>query len=467
MKHFLKQIGFALCVIGIVYGSLEASSYGLYYFLYGEAFSFAEVRKQLGEQTNSPLVPRQAIAETGTVLAHLHNHNNNEYILNPYTGWVRSEQALPDPRLRERGEINYQISPYGYWAEEDPIEASKDKGNVIVGITGASVAEKLFLNRPEREVIRSYVAKLPGYKDRKIIFAMLCTGTYKQPQQVMSIAYYLAQHGRLDVLINIDGKNEATGTYVNQINEEYPLYPSLWDSFFPSSFNAEKLALLGDITMWKNIRFYTADSFVHVDFSVTALTFWTLVDHYINVKTVNAQSKISSNKNKGSSYFITGPDVYKDASPEAFMHLQLHVWEDGAKQLQYLANGNHFKYFQFLQPTPYRYKPLSSEEKAKIYDGNSIDARTVKMFYPQMEAEVPKLRAQGVNVYDFTKLFENNNDTIYRDSCCHLNTAGEDILAHAIGEKLLLQDAPGIAADATIPAEEKDAPVASDTATAQ
>jgi hypothetical protein len=305
------------------------------------------------------------------------------------------------------------------------------------------VAERLFRNHEARDILRRAIAQRPEYQGKKIIFAALCTDSFKQPQQLMAVSYYLAQHGRLDLLIDIDGKNEATGFYVDYNHGVYPAYPSLWDGFFPGFYGGDTITALANITMWRNVRYYTAAAFSRVDFSVTALTFWTLLDRYIDTRAFENESAVSNADDTGAPYFITGPEMYRNAPLEALARFQLQLWEDGARQLQRLADGNHFAFFQFLQPTPYRHKPLSDVEKAQIYDSNSIHALTVNMFYAQMEAAVPGLQAEGVNAYDFSGMFEHTSSTVYQDSCCHLNPAGESMLAYSIAWRIAHYGAAG------------------------
>ena len=47
-----------------------------------------------------------------------------------------------------------------------------------------------------------------------------------------------------------------------------------------------------------------------------------------------------------------------------------------------------------------------------------------------------QLRRVGVMFNDMTNVFVDHPATIYKDDCCHLNVAGDAILARAIGREI-------------------------------
>ncbi len=60
----------------------------------------------------------------------------------------------------------------------------------------------------------------------------------------------------------------------------------------------------------------------------------------------------------------------------------------------------------------------------------------VKYCYPIMQAESSKLTGQGVAFFDLTEIFSNHPEQIYVDSCCHVNSSGNQIMAHAISQRI-------------------------------
>jgi len=52
--------------------------------------------------------------------------------------------------------------------------------------------------------------------------------------------------------------------------------------------------------------------------------------------------------------------------------------------------------------------------------------------YADFEARTARLRADGVPARTLTNLFRSNHETLYFDSCCHLNDRGTFLLAESI-----------------------------------
>jgi hypothetical protein len=85
-----------------------------------------------------------------------------------------------------------------------------------------------------------------------------------------------------------------------------------------------------------------------------------------------------------------------------------------------------------LQPNQYLSgsKPLSQEERASAFNPAIADDYNKAMRLAQ-EA-VPKLRSNGVKIYDLTQAFADVHETLYVDACCHFNCRGNEVLATAL-----------------------------------
>jgi len=53
-----------------------------------------------------------------------------------------------------------------------------------------------------------------------------------------------------------------------------------------------------------------------------------------------------------------------------------------------------------------------------------------------------ELRAQGFPVFDLTTIFKDEPRTIYRDTCCHVNELGNELMAKRIAQAVLESSAP-------------------------
>lgn len=57
--------------------------------------------------------------------------------------------------------------------------------------------------------------------------------------------------------------------------------------------------------------------------------------------------------------------------------------------------------------------------------------------YPLLIEGGRELQREGVRFLDLTPLFEDVDETIYVDNCCHMNMLGNQIIGRAIGQFVL------------------------------
>lgn len=403
-----------MSVIAVLYVSVELISFATYYLSFGEPFAFSSISMKRNE--------------AGTLLEDIRPQKNTgrlqRAVPHPFVGYVSTPSE-------KKG-----ISVYGFASEEDPIVASKDSSAVIIGINGGSVAQQLYGDRPAREAMRVAFGRLPQFKGKRIVFLLLGCFAYREPQQFFTTAYYLMIGGRLDVLINLDGKNDATDGLFAIYAGLYPGYPHMWAQMFPGEYSAEALQLLGDVSVWQRVRLAIFDFTAPLEFSVTASTAWALSDDYIARQIDVLKTRVADTSSSKKPYFITGPGVYSKGSkpPESLEQMELRMWKKGSIWLHELAKENGFEYFHFLQPVQYvkESKPFSELERSKYIDPNSVSDVMVSRLYPKFVGAMKEMQEKGVHVYSLTDVFKNVRETIYKDSCCHVNEKGNILIADAI-----------------------------------
>ncbi len=422
-----RKLWLAVCVIGFTYLLIEIMAFTLYFALHGEAFSFAAVEKRRDEVL-AVTAPIEAEAEQDIEGEFIQRRHSGMLVLHPYLGFVWRPM---ESKSRVRG---YYTTPYGFLAEEDPLAASADPGVAIVAITGGSVSEGLF--RASRELLHGYFDVLPHFKDKKVIIVMLGAKTWGQPQQLLSIAYYLAQGGRLDVLINLDGHNEIVMASDNSDYSIYPVYPFRWGSYFLANYRPDSLPVLAEATMWNKMRDVAASTQKVLWFSVSASTLWELLDTYFNRRATQAELSLRKGKNESLPYFVTGPDTMNDVTEGTVQEFVADFWMRSSMQLHHLSKANQFAYFHFLQPNQYiaDSKPYTPAEIARAIDDTSYKNHALPAYYAKFTSRMPEMQRQGVNVHSLTGIYANTKETVYIDACCHLNKFGNDIMARAIGQ---------------------------------
>ena len=94
-----------------------------------------------------------------------------------------------------------------------------------------------------------------------------------------------------------------------------------------------------------------------------------------------------------------------------------------------------------MQPNQYvdGTKPLSSEEKRTAYDPDNMYKPHVQSMYPLLRASGKRLKESGIAFYDFVDIFRDVPDTLYSDTCCHLNTEGYEYVARILAPLIAKQ----------------------------
>ena len=101
-----------------------------------------------------------------------------------------------------------------------------------------------------------------------------------------------------------------------------------------------------------------------------------------------------------------------------------------------LSKSNSFEYFHFLQPNQYvKGSKLFSEDERKIaiLEGYAYQKPAVEG-YPYLINAGKKLQQNGVPFYDLTRMFEDKEEILYVDACCHLNQQGYDYVVQEIAK---------------------------------
>ena len=55
----------------------------------------------------------------------------------------------------------------------------------------------------------------------------------------------------------------------------------------------------------------------------------------------------------------------------------------------------------------------------------------------RLKEELRALNEKGIRAYDLTEIFRETADTVYIDTCCHVNGLGNDIMAKAVVSRII------------------------------
>jgi hypothetical protein len=438
----LRRAALWLALVLVVLAALEAIAFAAFFALERAPFSFARLAAERAAAAGvEPPAPQEGAA--APLPAQLANR-----VVHPYVGYVLSPER---PRVSAYGK-RAPVNAFGWASEQGPlVERADDR--VIVAILGGSVAGGFAgVGAPRLERLLS---ASPRFAGRRFVFVPLALAGYKQPQQLMALAWLLALGGEFDLAINLDGFNEvALHPVENARNGTFAAYPRQWRTLV-GELPARPLREL-EVERERRARIAEQHSLPGLRHSMAASLVWRLRDRRAAARVHAAQETLAGAAAAGEQrYAETGPArPYADA--DAMMRDLAGIWRDASLQLDRLCRGNGIAYFHFLQPNQYvpGSKPLNGQERRAAFDPEHPYRRGVLAGYPLLAAAGRDLAREGVAFTDLSGAFAGVNDTLYVDDCCHYNVKGYERLADAMADAILARlAAEPLAAGPAAPAQ--------------
>lgn len=351
-------------------------------------------------------------------------------VLHPYVGY------LPDPS--DRGDHG----DHAPWPNAEALFEPVAPDAVRIVITGGSVAGQVLVEFDN-------VLEEQGYDLERIHFVDAAGGGYKQPQQLAIVTYMLAAGAHIDLVVNVDGFNEAVLPEVeNHPTDVSPLYPRGWSRRFPEADDMRLVDAVARVHAWRQRRRDAASwlSGSWLRGSVTANVMWSAWDADAARRLQEARDRLVALR-PSRSYQRNGPRP-PSAADDALTQ-GAEAWARSSLLLSRLAEANGFRYLHFIQPNQYveGSKPFSEEELALFVRPETDYGTVAPRGYAALLERVPQLRDAGVPLHDLTRLFADDPRTLYMDECCHFNEAGRLALTrHILGViagTIELQRVPG------------------------
>lgn len=354
-------------------------------------------------------------------------------VVHPYLGFVLRRAFHTATRL-ERGGAD--CLEYGFNCKPGLFHGAA-RHRLVVAITGGSVAHRFAIQR--EHFLRAELRRLRPELERVMVVNLALPG-YKQPQQLMSIAWVLALGAHFDAVVNIDGYNDVALAPVENVPKGvFPFYPRGW-SLLVSSFDRDLHLAAGEIRVLRRARAQRAAAFDRVPwrFSLTAGLVWARLDRPVARAIAGLEAALVTDSDGAEPrYRVSGPRKAYESSKKLYSDLA-DVWKRCSQQIAHLAKGNGAVYLHFLQPNQYvpNSKRFTAEELAGAVDEDIPGAQLVRAVYPLLRARGTQLKANGVRFFDLTGLFEDESETIYIDRCCHINPRGNERMARYVAREL-------------------------------
>jgi hypothetical protein len=357
--------------------------------------------------------------------------------IHPYVGYVETPPKAiggdSNGRLRD-----YDVTPYGYADTGSPIH-TRGPDRVIIAVTGGSVAWSFHMHGTAR--LEALLQKDPALAGKEIVFVNLAVSGYKQPQQLMTLNYLLVLGAQFDILINIDGFNEAALYEAeNADHHVFPAYPRSWHTRVETS-GLRVSRFRGQVEYQAQHRVDLAHGFSRPPWRYSPLCnlVWGIADCRSEIKIHDLEGEYQKSA-ASSDYTVEGPG-WKFATRQALHRHLVTLWKNSSIQLDKLCAGNGIRYYHFLQPNLLvpGSKPLTPSEQFMAAHRDNMYRPGVKGAYPLMIEAGRALKAGGERFTDLTQMFAAHPEQVFVD-LCHLNKVGNDLLADRIAATIVGTD---------------------------
>ena len=391
----------------------EAAAVGVYFFQHRTFFYTAE-----------KAIPA-ALAETG-------RGELSADVLHPYFGPIHRPGVRPE------------TNNIGFGSKQAfPFTRANDR-QFLVGIFGGSVA-RAFCDRGTPRLI-AVLQRAQALAGREVVPLCFSHEGYKQPQQLIVLAYFLSLGQQFDLVLNIDGFNEVALGSRNQergrdISMPSPIHiDPLLNLIDQATHTPARVQALARISVYKERLNRLADRMRRNRIAAVHVA----LDRYY-VFTMNryqaetaAYDALPSNPPASSILLLTPPVRKRDDAAGVYQDIA-SGWSSASLLMRDLLAARGVPYLHVLQPNQYFTRRTFSAEEARVaLNSSTAFKRAVEDGYPVLERAVPTLSGKE-QFLDGTAAFDREPAAVYEDDCCHYTDRGYEILAELIARSVRLQ----------------------------
>ena len=296
---------------------------------------------------------------------------------------------------------------------------------VVIGLLGGSVAVGV---QPylQAALNRWFAANSPS---RQPVVLNWHSWGGSQPQGTMVAANTLLLGGEVDLIVNLDGLNELGNSLGAFGSGVFPFFPKHWNN--QESLIGRELLLAGQLRILR--REQARLTAVRETSPLRWSALFGLANRWRRER--NAAAIVRLNRQLAaieSRYNLEkhGPRIWLD-SAEKMQQEAARFWYRSSLMLARLAELAGADYYHFLQPNQYvpDSKPLSPEEREQAWSAGAPEKPLVEQGYPLLQEFRRDSQNQGIAYFDLTGIFADHSETLYKDTCCHLNERGNELLA--------------------------------------
>ena len=326
------------------------------------------------------------------------------------------------------------VSPYTY-----PFAKIRDD-QYVIGIFGGSVGV-WFCQIGAHRLVED-LKKSDLFTNKEIVPLCFSHEGYKQPQQLLVLAYFLSIGQQFDMVVNIDGLNEAAlGSLNNQRGLDISM-PSaqhiepLINLIDQATLTPEKLQSLAAIERDKErlnslVERMQRTRLATVNFVLERIYKRTLNDYYAEL---GRFANLPSNP-RGNSLIQPTAKVKNREGAAVFEDIARN-WVASSLLMNQMLAGRAVPYFHFLQPNQYYGTRVFSADEARVALSNDSPFKaSTEQGYPLFERESAALT--GVRFFSAVHAFDDERAQVYMDNCCHYTLVGNYRLADFMAARIL------------------------------
>ena len=375
----------------------------LYWFWFGRPFSWVQAQGQRRDRAERPE------GDNSTVFSDVH----------PYVGYVEEPTSESGVRRSDNGQ-KVPVSEFGYIDDKSPIQ-TRGPDKVVVAVLGGSVACYFAVNGTRR--LEADLARSPEFAGKRFVFVNLAIGGYKEPQQLMTLAYLMTLGAQFDLVLNIDGFNEvALYELENASHHIFPAFPRSWHAKVGSTDPVLGLTR-GRLLVIEDARTSLArwHSRAPWRYSVLCNVLWQSAIGVSNGRH-SASATSTSGPTRATAPMSSPARSRIRQSRRALRAPRRDLDEQLASPEPALQRKGHA--VLPLPPAQPVFPRLQADGRGGEEGGDLARASLppgVEIGYPLLLRNGRKLKEQGVRFFDLTGIFKDHPEPIYVDSCCHSN----------------------------------------------
>jgi hypothetical protein len=335
---------------------------------------------------------------------------------------------------------------FGFVSPHDFPFARTRGSQFLVGIFGGSVGI-WFCHVGAPHLLRSLQADA-YFASREIVPLCFSHEGYKQPQQLLALAYFLSIGQEFDLVINIDGFNEVALASINEqrgfdISMPSPMHmEGLVNLIDRSTLTPERLRSMADIQRDRE----TLDALVTRLERTRFASVHVVLDRYYQRTRTRYYTELGrlSNLPGGSietSMVRVTPRVAPRDGEKLFTDIASQ-WAQSSLMMHRMLRDRAVPYFHFLQPNQYfTTRTFDDTERKTALNPGSPFKPGAERGYPALIDAGRRLAGEEL-FFNGVEIFDREPSAVYLDDCCHYTSRGNRLLADFVAQSILGSKGP-------------------------